>query len=392
MAGRGERLRLPLAMNAKCAHLHGQCRTTPRWFRLSEDHPPFGPFARHAIAGDSCHSTHGRQQESQTDELLAALRANRQINGTAGVFSPTRSGLTPVPAVICRAYWFFLVIGNARLGRSCDHRTGFLGLCTLERIIDAGRRAPSRAISVRAVEPARPSGGLYSHAGPDYYLLLNPPRGQHSIYPYPERVGEDRLGKSFYEWLVERCNRWHGYECRNSTIGQAISPHDFHPRRLMGGVRGVALPGAADGGPNVSVVRHKTRAVVIEATPYGRESVHTETGARIDVDHVILTLGHTQEAARAEVRPLVTSPYPVQRYHATVSPRGKVAIEGMGLVALDAVAALTIGLGGRFTTEQSAKLRYHPSGRGCQLRCCRGHRLCPHIADAGSNIISTPQL
>ena len=108
----------------------------------------------------------------------------------------------------------------------------------------------------------------------------------------------------------------------------------------------------------------RRRALDIEATPYGRESVHTDNGARIDVDHVILTLGHTQEAAaRAEVGALATSPYPVERYLVTVSPREKVAIEGMGLVALDAVAALTVGLGGRFTTEQSGKLRYHPSGR-----------------------------
>ncbi len=116
--------------------------------------------------------------------------------------------------------------------------------------------------------------------------------------------------------------------------------------------------------PDVRVVHNKTSALDIDATPYGRESVHTDNGDRIDVDHVILTLGHTQEAAaRAEVGALATSPYPVERYLVTVSPREKVAIEGMGLVALDAVAALTVGLGGRFTTEQSGKLRYHPSGR-----------------------------
>ena len=71
-------LPLPLAMNPQCGHLHGQCRTTPRLFRLSEINPPFGPFARHAMACDPCHSPDGRQQESQSEELLAALRANRR--------------------------------------------------------------------------------------------------------------------------------------------------------------------------------------------------------------------------------------------------------------------------------------------------------------------------
>ncbi len=251
---------------------------------------------------------------------------------------------------------------------------GSWGLCALERIIDAGRRVPSRAISVHVVEPGRPGGGLYSHAGPDY-LILNTPCGQHSMYPDPERVGEDRLGKSFYEWVVERGYRWHGHECRISTTGQAISPHDFLPRRLMGEyLEWFYQALLMEAPPNVSVVHHKTSALDIEATPYGRESVHTDNGDRIDVDHVILTLGHTQEAAaRAEVGALATSPYPVERYLVTVSPREKVAIEGMGLVALDAVAALTVGLGGRFTTEQSGidlSTDFHPSTRRASSAVC----------------------
>jgi FAD-NAD(P)-binding len=241
---------------------------------------------------------------------------------------------------------------------------GSWGLCALERIIDAGRRAPSRAISVHVVDPGRPGGGLYSQASPDY-LILNTPCGHHSMYPYPEQIGESRLGKSFYEWVVERGYRWHGHECRISSTGQAISPYDFLPRRLMGEYLEWFYQALLMEAPaNVSVVHHKTRALDIEATPYGREAVHMENGTPIEVDHVILTLGHTEEAAaRAEQGTLKTSPYPVERYLATVSPRHKVAVEGMGLVALDVVAALTVGLGGRFTTEPSGNLRYHPSGR-----------------------------
>jgi hypothetical protein len=241
---------------------------------------------------------------------------------------------------------------------------GSWGLCTLERIIDAGRRAPTRAVTVHVVEPARPGGGLYSHASPDY-LILNTPCGQHSLYPYPARIGEDRLGQGFYEWVVERGYRWHGHECRISSTGQAISPSDFLPRRLMGEYLEWFYQVLLMEAPaNVSVVHHKTRAVDIEATPHGRECVYLENGSSFEIDHAVLTLGHTQEAAsRAEQGRLKTGPYPVERYVGTVSPGDKVAVEGMGLVALDVVAALTVGLGGRFTTEQNGKLRYHPSGR-----------------------------
>ena len=39
------------------------------------------------------------------------------------------------------------------------------------------------------------------------------------------------------------------------------------------------------------------------------------------------------------------------------------AIEGMGLVALDVVTALTFGLGGNYSTRPDGSLRYWPSGR-----------------------------
>ena len=82
MAGSRERLRLPPAMNAKCAHLHGQCRTTPRLVSSVGRSSSFWPIceaSRWLVALAT--RPDGRQQESQSEEVLAALRANRQING-----------------------------------------------------------------------------------------------------------------------------------------------------------------------------------------------------------------------------------------------------------------------------------------------------------------------
>ena len=82
------------------------------------------------------------------------------------------------------------------------------------------------------------------------------------------------------------------------------------------------------------------------------------------VDQVVLTAGHLQEvSAAAPVGSRFTPPYPVEPYIASTKPGDKVAIEGMGLVALDVITAFTIGLGGSYTSEPDGTLRYHPSGR-----------------------------
>ncbi len=241
---------------------------------------------------------------------------------------------------------------------------GSWGLCTLERVVEAARRTPSAFVSVHVVEPARPGGGLYSQTCPDY-LVLNTPCGQHSMYPYPDEVATGRLGKGFYEWVTERGYRWQGYECRISDSGTPISPHDFLPRRVMGEYLEwfyrTLLSELPD---NVTVTHHRKRAVDIEGTPGGRELVYLEDGARLELDHVVLTLGNVQNAPiDNELARMATSAYPVERYLGSVSPDEKIAIEGMGLVALDVITALTIGLGGHYTTEEGGKLRYHPSGR-----------------------------
>ena len=61
--------------------------------------------------------------------------------------------------------------------------------------------------------------------------------------------------------------------------------------------------------------------------------------------------------------PLATSPYPIEAYLGTTGPHEKIAIEGMGLVALDVITALTIGLGGHYTDAADGRLVYHRSGR-----------------------------
>ncbi|MGA3220123.1 MAG: homoserine O-succinyltransferase [Acidimicrobiales bacterium] len=238
------------------------------------------------------------------------------------------------------------------------------GLCALERFVDAARRTPESDVVVHIVEPGRPGGGMYSLDHPDY-LVLNTPCGQHSLYPFPEALDDVRLGRGFYEWVQDRGYRWQGVECWISTVGTPVGPHDFLPRRLMGEyLRWFYQVLCAEAPANITIKHHQTSAVDVEATGDGRERVYLGNGDQLVVDEVVLTTGHVQDLRNmGSAGPLATSPYPIEAYLGSTGPDDKVAIEGMGLVALDVITALTIGLGGRYTDGEDGQLVYHPSGR-----------------------------
>jgi hypothetical protein len=84
---------------------------------------------------------------------------------------------------------------------------------------------------------------------------------------------------------------------------------------------------------------------------------------------VIVTSGHTDNeddpSEHSNLRRL--SAYPVTRYADGLPSGATVAVAGMGLVALDVVAALTVGRGGRFVDEGQG-LRYLRGGRETSIR------------------------
>ena len=242
------------------------------------------------------------------------------------------------------------------------------GLCALERFIDAARRAPLAGLTLHIIEPGRPGGGVFSADQPDY-MVLNTPCGQHSMYPFPELPGERRLGTGFFEWATGRGYRWRGTDCVTQGPGEPVGPHDFLPRRLMGEYLEWAYEVLVEEAPaNVRLVRYRTVATDIEPRGDG-ELVHLRNGEVVFADHVLITAGHMQEtdAGPAAAPAGTASPYPVESYLNNLRPGQRVAIEGMGLVALDVVTAMTIGLGGRYTDEGDGRLRYHASGREPQM-------------------------
>jgi FAD-NAD(P)-binding len=245
------------------------------------------------------------------------------------------------------------------------------GICALERIVTISREElpPGADVAVHVIEPGTPGVGVYDTAQPDY-LLLNNPCGQLSLYPFETETDQPAYGVGLYDWAVAKGYRWVGDRCVIDPRGQAIEPHHFLPRRLMGEYlhwfyRALLL----DAPPNVRITHHATAAVDLVARRNGTEEVRLENGSAVIVDHVIVTSGHTanQDSGRSGE----LSPYPVTPYVESIPADATVAVSGMGLVAVDVVTALTIGRGGQFV-EDGDRLRYRPSGREPAVRLfCR---------------------
>ena len=247
------------------------------------------------------------------------------------------------------------------------------GACALERVITLAREELQTGVNVavHVIEPGTPGSGVYDVTQPDY-LLLNNPCGQLSLYPFETEDYQPCYGVGLYDWAVSTGYRWIGDQCVIDPAGEPIEPHHFLPRRLMGEYLQwfyrALLAGAP---PNVHVVHHPTSAVDLVARRDGSEKVHLANGGAVVVDHVIVTSGHTANE-HPEHSPEINS-YPVSQYVDTVPVGARVAVSGMGLVAVDVVTALTVGRGGEFV-EDGNRLSYRASGREplVQLYCRSG--------------------
>jgi uncharacterized NAD(P)/FAD-binding protein YdhS len=186
-----------------------------------------------------------------------------------------------------------------------------------------------------------------------------------SLYPYPDRGDAPRYGIGMYEWATARSYRWVGDACIPSPSGRAVTPHDYLPRRVMGEyLQWFYAALVADAPPGVEILHHRTTAVDVVAAAHGRESVLLADGRSIEVDHVIVTSGHTENAGVDPEDMAVPAlyPYPVEAAVREIPGRKPLGVAGMGLVALDVVAGLTLGRGGLFVDRGDRK-RYVPSGR-----------------------------
>lgn len=223
---------------------------------------------------------------------------------------------------------------------------GSRGLTVLERVITlAARTRASRPsgyrLLVAIVDPAGTGCGVHCIDAPEY-LLLNTPCGQVSMFPNSATVAPDtvRAGPSLYGWARAR--------------GCEIRPTDYLPRRVLGEYLAWFYKYLLRAGAEfVQVILYRTVAVDLCDAPDSRRAVVCADGTTVLARQVFLTTGHTPNRPAKAALPgserRIDDPYPMPGRLAVVAPGDVVAVAGLGLTAMDVIACLTIGRGGRFT-------------------------------------------
>jgi hypothetical protein len=235
---------------------------------------------------------------------------------------------------------------------------GSRGLTVLERLCALAEKS-QRRVEISVFDPHTPGPGLHSAEQPEY-LMLNTVASQISMFPDQAALGgfSGRQGPNFYEW----CLRFKPARC--------VQPNEFLPRPWLGEYLAWTYEEVIKNLPEQVHVTHVAKAVDnIEHTDWGGFVLSTMGQQRHAVDWLLLTVGHAQpmvdlDQVTRRTRRLQAYPQPFSLQG--ISSTDRVGVEGLGLSAMDAVAGLTVGRGGRFV--QSAEgLAYQPSGTEPQI-------------------------
>jgi uncharacterized NAD(P)/FAD-binding protein YdhS len=272
---------------------------------------------------------------------------------------------------------------------------GSRGLSVLERLLALAEQSGDR-LRIELIDPVGDGAGVHTRDQPDY-LLLNTICSQVSMFPDAHTVGDTvRLaGPSLHEWVVERQLRIAPDGFSVGTGGRPIEPWDFLPRRLLGEYLGWFLSTLLDRVPaGVEVLLHRSPAVRLE-TGSAQLRVELASGQRLTVDRAFLTTGYTDNLV-PEQAGLIARPYPMPRQLSRIPAGQTVAIAGFGLSAMDTLACLTVGRGGRYQRAADG-LRYLPSGAEPRLlfysrsgRACRARSRILRYGPAYQPLLFTP--
>jgi uncharacterized NAD(P)/FAD-binding protein YdhS len=244
---------------------------------------------------------------------------------------------------------------------------GSRGLTLLERIVANERQRPSGQIEILLFDPNAPGTGCHDPVQSDLHLV-NTVAGQLTVFSDASVVDAGRVveGPSFHQWLNQQSDIGAG----NLLGGARASPDDYYPRSLFGRYLQWAFRYVcALAPPHVKIIVKPTE--VIRAHRDDNAWMLETAAAKMRVDYLFLTTGHTKPLHRGAASPastgretlVIDDPYPIQRNLAAVAPAMTVAIEGMGLTSFDVIAELTIGRGGRFITSPAGDKQYIRSGR-----------------------------
>lgn len=236
---------------------------------------------------------------------------------------------------------------------------GSRGLTVLERLC-ALAATSGRRVEIDLFDPHRPGPGLHSVEQPSY-LMLNTVASQISMFPDQAALGgcNGRHGPNFYQWCL-----------RFKSAEREVRPDEFLPRAWLGEYLAWTYDEVIRGLPNNVRVTHHAKAVDnVEHTDLGGFVLSTGNRLKHQVDWMLVAVGHGELPPPVEKVASVTRrlrAYPQPYSLEGISAAEAVGIEGLGLSAMDVVAGLSVGRGGRFVHGPQG-LCYLPSGQEPRL-------------------------
>ncbi|MES1948492.1 hypothetical protein C84B14_14159 [Salinisphaera sp. C84B14] len=247
------------------------------------------------------------------------------------------------------------------------------GINVLERLTAfASLREKFPLQRIYLIDPTASGEGIHEIEQPDH-MLLNTVASQITMFMdhTVEDSGPILPGPNLHDWAL-----------LNAPKYLDDGPNTYLPRKVFGRyMRWVYSYLSERLARYCDVIPVRHNAVELEREPGGEFRLALENGENYFVDNVILTTGHASVegdsfdkrcqqfvADHKQDNPHLRYVAPCKSRMAEqlkdVAPAAKVAIQGMGLTAIDAVTTLTIGRGGWFSREHNSDgMKYHPSGK-----------------------------
>lgn len=240
------------------------------------------------------------------------------------------------------------------------------GLAVIERILAHASLSNKVRLELFLFDPEIPGPGCHSVAHSSE-SLLNTLASQITQFPsYSEGDAVRRLeGADFDTWVGQ------SEKARTNRLTSGNQEHYF-PRSLFGNYLQEAYNQiVASAPPHVTI--HFFRTTITEAQIVeGRWALVAESNVFEDIDFLHVSTGHGFDHTSSTRDTLSASPVnfrgSVTKVCSLIAAEETVALEGLGLIAIDIIAELTTGRGGRFELDDEyGELLYIPSGREPQI-------------------------
>jgi hypothetical protein len=229
---------------------------------------------------------------------------------------------------------------------------GSRALLLLERLGMLLGREPGRRLHVVVAEPRTLGPGIHQ-TGQGSHIRFNTPSSCPTIFANRgiPGIGQGTEGPSFREW---------------AGLGETVSGTDFQPRARIGEYLAWSASHIVASLPPTIHFEHLRETISgARVSPAGTLEYQT-TGTAVHPRACVLAIGHSMWDTPSDLMSatgLISNPFPTGTKLSAIDEGHAVALRGMGLTALDVVAELTVGRGGRFESCASGRPRYFASGK-----------------------------